>query len=290
MHNRTVLFGTLTSVLSTVPIRYMRLGVLLLLITIGISGVFAGETGTQGPFLTALTHVEKKSETVKSWSMEQVKSLKKASSHERDPKTGQVVRWDGVLLSTVVDSAMEGMPAEKKALIDLIILKNASGAQALIPRAFVVKYPILLAMKRAQSDLGPLGPLYSVVPWTSKAKIMKESVPLEHFFIPGIHQIQLTNYRELYSQVYLKRRGDPAAIRGEKLFVQNCISCHAAGQGPGVQQISSTRAVASSGLRHPKISSSLNLTEKDWRFLESYVAAHRSESNPDGASAVSRNP
>lgn len=220
-------------------------------------------------------------EEIKAWSLNDLSGLKKVSTQERDPMTGKLSQWNGVLLSQVVDHAMQTMPAERKAQVDLVVLKNTAGGQAFIPRALIVKYPMLLALQRDQKSLGDLGPVYSVVPWTSKTKIQQEGVPLEKFFLPQVTQVELTNYRERYSGLYLKRRTDPAAMRGEKLFVQQCVTCHADRQNPTILELASgekTREVASAG-KHPEVKGTPSLTDKDKRSLKSYLEAYRAENS-----------
>jgi hypothetical protein len=174
---------------------------------------------------------------LKSWSMSDLGQFKKISSRERDPLNGKVIKWDGVLLSQLVDKAIESLPIESRAQIDLVILKGETGAIALVPRAFISKYPMMIALGRNTADSesweSTRGPIYSVVPWTSKPKILNEDLPLDSFFIPQLSRIELGNYRERYSSLFLKRRTNPVAMRGEKLFVQNCASCHSPDQGGG---------------------------------------------------------
>ena len=153
--------------------------------------------------------------------------LKKKVSWEKDPLTGKMVKWEGVLLSQVVEKTLNELSLEHRAQIDLLILKGKSGVQAVLPRALASKYPILLATNWDSRAASPdIGPIYSVIPWTSKPKILKEDLPLQKYFVPQLNRIELTNYRQLYNPFYLKRRTDPSAMRGEKIFVQNCISCH----------------------------------------------------------------
>jgi cytochrome c len=75
--------------------------------------------------------------------------------------------------------------------------------------------------------------------------------------------------------VFLKRRTDPSAVRGEKVFMESCLSCHAGGMGPTVQQIIP-------GIRkreHRFMAGYQRLTEKDQLSLENYLDAFVSE-NP----------
>ncbi len=214
---------------------------------------------------------------LKSWSLGELQKLKQGTSRERDPITGEIVRWKGVLLSDVVEQALKDLPAKVRADIDLLVLKSTSGGQALIPRAFVVKYPILLAFSREEKPLGDRTP-YSVMPWTSKNKIQGEGAPLEAFFLPQVTQIEFTNSKDRFSRFQLKRRTDPAAMRGEKYFVQNCVSCHDTGHAPSISDLSvetKTRSLASVG--HPAVKGSPKLDASSKRYLSAYLDAFRSE-------------
>jgi hypothetical protein len=168
------------------------------------------------------------SQPLKSFSTEEIGHLKKLSSSEVDPSSGKSVRWEGVSLGDIIDTTLKDFPNERKAQIDLIVLKNASGGEALIPRSFIVKYPVLLATKK---DHHPTSGLISVPPWTSKSKSRSEGLAVETFFIDGVTEIDLGNYRQRYGSVFLKNRMEPTALRGEKAFVQNCLSCHDGAKG-----------------------------------------------------------
>jgi mono/diheme cytochrome c family protein len=222
---------------------------------------------------------------IKGWSVQELShSFKKTISRERDPATGKVVKWEGVLLSSLVDKALESLPIEGRAQVDLIVLHGQNGRRALLPRAFVSKYPVLLAFQGESLSNGVesdgRGPIYSVVPWSSKPRVMREDLPLESFFVSKVTRVEFTNYRDQYNSLYLKRRTDPSAMRGEKLFVQNCVSCHTGGQGPSLSGIVDERGTQKFALTgHPPIKAGLKLTERDRQSIIRYLNAHREE-NP----------
>ncbi len=210
---------------------------------------------------------------LKAWTQDELRSLKRHSSREKDPSTGQVVKWEGILLSEVVEQALKGLSARTKAEIDLIQLRNGAGEKALIPRAFVVKYPILLAFNRENHSLGQKGP-YSVIPWTSKSKVLTEGAPLERFFLPGVAELEFLNSQELYSSYRLKRRTDPAAMKGEKIFLRTCVSCHATGLGPNMVQVTQVQASQKLvGQGHPSVAGAPKLEGPELRFLSTYLTA-----------------
>ncbi len=213
---------------------------------------------------------------LKTWSLSELRQLKQVSGREKDPETGRVERWEGVLLSTLIEKAIDGLPAEQKALVDFVTLKNGDGQRAILSRAFIVKYPVMLAL----ASEGPT----SVMPWTSRPKILGEGIPLEAFFLKGVREIELGNYRTSYASVFLKRRTDPAAMRGEKLFVQNCMACHAAGKGPAATELMShangARIRALNETAHPQVQGVTPLSGRDRRALMNYLDAHRAENSP----------
>jgi hypothetical protein len=218
---------------------------------------------------------------LQSWSWDQLQKMKKTASREKDPRTGKLIKWEGVLLSSVVDKALEGLPVEGRAQVDLVILKNALGAQVMIPRAFISKYPVMLAWNWDSADpqdLAARGQVYSVVPWTSKPRILSEDLPLQNFFLGQITQIEFTNYRDRYGSLFLKRRTDPSAMRGEKLFVQNCASCHSSGEGPnlaGITEQGKVRQFAQNG--HPVAKMILKYKDRDRQSIKKYLEAHQEE-------------
>src|SRR5690606_17381988 len=103
--------------------------------------------------------------------------------------------------------------------------------EALVPRSFIVKHPLILALSREGKPLEELGPVYSVPPWSSRAsQVAAEGLPVEVFFVRAVSEVVLTNLRSRFGGLYLRRRGDPIAMRGQQVFVQSCATCHAAGQ------------------------------------------------------------
>jgi hypothetical protein len=191
--------------------------------------------------------------------------LKSVSSLERDPLSGNTLQWKGVLLSEFVEKAIDTLAADDKAQVDLIVAKNSKGDEVLIPRAFVVRYPIILGSAPGKSTT-------IVVPWTSKPKIVEEALPLETFFISDVSQIELANYKARFGTYFLKKRTDPVAIRGEKLFVQTCFACHS-----NSQQHLETKAKTIASSEHPSVKGNVKLNDKNRRSLISYLDAYSKE-------------
>ncbi len=223
------------------------------------------------------------------WSVEELtsgkfgegKTKKVRSSRERDPRTGEVVEWKGTLLSDWVTEALSELSPKTRAEVDLLLLKTVKGDQAWMPRAFVVKYPILLAGQRGSKSLGDQSPQI-VLPWTSRTRvdINQEEMPLEILFLQGVRSIEFANSKERFRDYRLTRRTDPSAIRGEKLFMSSCISCHAQGQGPALEVITQevhAQKIESTG--HPKVPHGPALDEKERRSVGSFLSALRAEAS-----------
>lgn len=225
-------------------------------------------------------------EELKGWSIEDLSHLKKFSSREKDPITGKMIRWDGLLLSQLVDRGLETLPVERRAQVDLIILRNSQGVAAYLPRSFVSKYPVLLALSSSPSSFEiqgkSRGPVFSVIPWSSKPRILNEDLPLNSFFVSNINHIELGNYREKYRPYFLKRRTDPTAMKGEKFFVQNCVNCHSAAEKlnsvTNIFDTEKTKRFATSG--HPPISNlKLNFADKIRKSIGRYFDAYYVENS-----------
>ncbi len=218
---------------------------------------------------------------IKSWTLSDLLKFKKTTSKEKDPQSGKIQKWDGVLLSHLIEKGMEELQPERKAQVDLVVLRSSSGDRALLPRAFVSKYPILLAFQSNVQSIDQRGQLFSIVPWSSKPRILDEGLPLESYFLPQIDRIQFTSYRDQYSPLFLKKRTDPSAMRGEKLFVQNCATCHIDEKNPSAFTMMSekTGVLRNVAGAHPPTKVSLKFKEKDWKSIVRYLDAHRAETS-----------
>jgi hypothetical protein len=202
------------------------------------------------------------------------KSAKKTSS-EKDPQTGDLVKWEGYLLSALVDHALEKLTVEQRASVDLVVLQGRDGKKAAIPRVIVATNPMILALKRGGKELAERGPVYSVVPWTSQSKLSKEPLPLERYFIPGVERIELTSSRSVYGMYLLTKRSDPRAVKGERLFVQACMGCH-----DRVSADSKKRGyplTLSKGVQHKEVAGLPSFSASDHRALETYFKALSAE-------------
>ncbi len=204
-------------------------------------------------------------QTLKNWQDSDISALKSKSYQDSTNSN-----WNGVLLSDLIQKGLDAMPTEKRATVDLVLVHSGTGEKILIPRYAIVKYPILLAYKKGQKE----GPFRILVPSQAVEKISKAGLPVEKFHLSPVSQIELSNYQGTFGTYFLKRRTDPAAMRGEKLFVQNCLACHLeGGRGQKSQQIVMDR-------KHPLTTTSMpSFNERDWRALASYFQAYLSEVN-----------
>jgi hypothetical protein len=168
-------------------------------------------------------------QTLRSWGMSDFLQLKKALFLEKDPTSHRLEKWQGVPLTQLIEKELRALSSEKRSAVDLIVLKTAQGAKALIPRSLITKYPISLGFRLSGGVLQH--ELHSIIPWTSKSKILQENLPVESYFLSQVNQVELTNFHSAFGAMYLKRRTDPSAMKGEKIFVQQCGACHREGSG-----------------------------------------------------------
>ena len=212
--------------------------------------------------------------TLASYSLDELKKRKSSDLNEVDPETQSKARFQGVSLSDVVNEALGSLSVEERAHIDLLVMEGENGRTAYMPKAFVVKYPsIQLALKKDGRDLAQQAPRV-VLPATSSSKIQKESLILEPLYLSGLKSITFTSYEDRFGAFLLKRRTDPAAMRGEKLFLQNCVGCHG-GPSAGAGIASRLNQVQSGG--HPEVPPvgkiPTRLEKKEVRSLTSYLEA-----------------
>lgn len=197
------------------------------------------------------------------WKIEDLKKIDTQTQREKDPLSGELRNWKGALLSKLVEEALEKLPLEKKAFVDLVTLYGGSGVKADIPRAFVTRYPFLLSWNVDEKPLAVRGPFYSIAPWTSKEKLSQEILPVRKYFVPQVAEIILTNSKEHYGlKFFLERRTDPVLVRGEKRFMQTCMGCHHGGYPlPPMAQMSLR-------VQNQEFLSLLHASVKDMPFLD----------------------
>jgi len=223
--------------------------------------------------LAVVWHQPQGDQVLKTFSRAELRALKASTFREKAPTSAGPSEWKGPLLGSILDAAMQSLNSEAKSQIDLVVLKGAGGEQAWIPRAFVVRYPVLLAAEGKSAG----GTMMSVVPVSSKPKIRTEELPHGTYWVKDVQTVELTNYREKFGRFYLKRRTDPAAMRGEKLFIQNCMACHAPSSAQLTWSGWEVSALAQSLKKHPAKTGFIEIQGKSEKALSTYWSAFRTE-------------
>jgi hypothetical protein len=219
---------------------------------------------------------------LKELSLQDLEARKQTTLTEVDPlnKTAkEPAKFQGVSLSALMDDVTKSLTAADRSTTDLVVLKTRAGREVLMPKAFLVKYPqIQLALKRNGQTLGTEAPRV-VLPATSNAKIQKENMLLEPLFVSELAAVTLSNYERRYGEFFLKRRTDPAAMRGEKLFLQNCVTCHTQPQVAMAVLTSSEKVQKVAAGEHPEVPGNHGFKaifdKKALRSLVSYLEAFR---------------
>lgn len=127
----------------------------------------------------------------------------------------------GLRVSALLDEALGGVPPEARAELDLV--QWGEGAVE-VPRALLSKYPISLVVGAGGWVLH--------LPWEASPTLAAEALPLKRLDGRVVARLTLTSYKSQYRELMLTERSDPWAMRGEKVFLQNCVSCHRLGLGP----------------------------------------------------------
>lgn len=201
---------------------------------------------------------------------------------EMEPTQSKNQKFMGASLSDLVNEKIASLTAAERANLDLVVLKSRTGKEVLMPRAFLHKYnSILVAYQADGKEIGGEEIPKVILPASSNAKIKKEGILLDALFISALESVTLTSYQARYGQIVLKRRTDPAAMRGEKLFLQNCAGCHMSGGKTAEALAVSGKISTLENTGHPKVvgvkSLSEKLDSKQVRSLVSYLEAYQSQ-------------
>jgi hypothetical protein len=243
------------------------------------------ESHSQVPSLKLFWKVGEVRRELKSWNIQefQALSLKRKKSRERNPQEGKFIEWNGILLTHLLEEAWTSLSLDEKAFIDWIVLVDDQGKSVSVPRALAIKYPIFLADRWSDASQEERGNWVCVIPWTSHPKILKEEIFLEKYFLSRVASIEFTSYQDRFSEYLLRKRTDPTSMHGERLFVANCLSCHA-----GANRLSSHWSLDFFQQKHASVFSSLEKREarvlpsiswdgKHWKMLERYWEAYALE-------------
>ncbi|MEN9724236.1 MAG: hypothetical protein RJB38_2222 [Pseudomonadota bacterium] len=237
----------------------------------GLSDVMGSGKGASASQISTISVVWQRpgqaDQVLKVFPSNELKALKGGTLRERAPGSAQSLEWKGPWIATVLEESMKGLSAEARSQIDLVVLRGADGEKAWIPRAFLVRYPMVLAEPRWSS----------AVPVQSRPKLRTEELPHDTYWVSGVQRVELTNYREQFGKYYLKRRTDPAAMRGEKTFVQNCLACHASNTGTDSWRDWDARTIAERLRKHPRRAGFQELASRSEKALLSYWSAYLAE-------------
>lgn len=221
-------------------------------------------------------------QVLKTYTPEELDKKKTETLTEVDPtaKAGkESAKFTGPSLSALVGESTKGLTAADRSTTDLVVLKTRSGKEVPMPKAFLVKYPsIQLALKKNGQPLGPESPRV-VLPATSNSKIRSEGILLDPLFVSELSEITLTSYEKRFGAFILKRRTDPAAMRGEKLFVQNCVGCHSQPAAVMTSLASAEKVEKVASGQHPDVEGAHDFKpifdKKSIRSLASYLEAYK---------------
>lgn len=255
--------------------------VLFFIVAIVVS--FTGVQAAEKVVLKVVWNASSADRLLKTRTLEDLSGMSMVSSRERDPASGQMVEWKGVLISKWIEKELAELPLDQRSQVDLLILKNTQGQQAIIPRYVVKSYPLMLAWEKDQKKLLESNEAFTVVvPWSSGSKITQTHYPWTAYQISGVREIQLSSYQSRFSSLLLKRRTDPAAVRGEKMVVENCLSCHGNGRARGFHDYAAKlselpQQVSSAHAR----SEGPELKGRDLRAFMSYLAEYRTEKSTE---------
>lgn len=195
------------------------------------------------------------SRVLKTWKAEDFKSIAKSSGE--------------VSALKFFETSAENLDWKDRAEIDLInIYGQKEGELVRLPRFMVVREWVKFHYFRKSGRVS--------IEVTSKSLTTIPKAALE---LSSITKIELTQHATVYPGIQLKIRTNPAASRGEKLFTQNCMSCHSVPGHKFLTPAQLTKTVLESGDAHHKAYSGLVLTPKDIRGLEAYRDALGSEKN-----------
>lgn len=220
---------------------------------------------------------------LKSFELPELQARTLTSLSEKDPLAAggskESVRFQGLSLSLLIEEATKSFSAADRSDTDLVVLKTRAGREVLMPKAFLVKYPqIQVALKKNGQLLGVEAPRL-ILPATTNVKIQKENMLLEPMFVSELASITLSSYERRYGSFFLKRRTDPAAMRGEKLFLQNCVTCHTQPAVAMAALTSSEKIAKVAQGEHPDVPGNHGFSQifdkKAIRSLVSYLEAFR---------------
>lgn len=163
----------------------------------------------------------------------------------------------------IFDESTKDLDLNDRADVDLVTLYGENRI-ARIPRFMIWRGFLKLYLTRD-------GKLFS------KGQSSRMLVPSSIFEVSNIAKIELTRATLLYPETELHLRTNPAASRGEKLFIQSCLACHGFSNAPKlkIESITDTQLKAFAA-KHRSLGG-ITLEARDLRGLEAYREALISE-------------
>ncbi len=151
----------------------------------------------------------------------------------------------------------KSLDSTELAEVDLLNLYSGAELVARYPRSLIVRDWVKVEWQGT-------GLSFQVKP------LVKILLPLSVLNVKGITRIELTNTQLEYPNTRLKNRTNPAACRGEKFFMQNCMTCHGLPNRPAInaQRINQFQK-DDLNLKHEKFWDN-PLNDKDFRGLQAY--------------------
>ncbi len=247
-----------------------RRPILIFLLALSVMALWGTHTHAQSLSISWKSDGLQKS--LKPWDFQTESTTLKAHSRRELEKS-----WKGVLFSEFFNQATSGIPLAEKAKIDLLVLKDDKGESRVVPRAFIQKYPALLAKSTQEKNPQALS---FVVPYSTHGKqLVLEMVPYQGFNFSNISSVEFTNFRQLYgSEVFLKRRSDPVLLLGEKRFVHTCMGCHYSPKNPSLtfaRKVGATELVKE---KHKGMEGFPALTPTDHKALTDFLREIQTQS------------
>lgn len=163
-----------------------------------------------------------------------------------------------------LEKVTRGLDLNDRAEIDILTMSNADGSQIVrVPRFMVVRKKVFLKLQNDQHQMR-----LSLI-WKNAESYRKN--------LNAITKIQLAHHRFVYPDTWQFSRTNPAASRGEKIFVQNCLSCHSV---PGAKPLSPQQIpehISENFDRQHSSVHQLKLDAKEARGLEVYKESFSKE-------------
>ncbi len=194
------------------------------------------------------------------------KSLKSWSSDD----FRKLLRADGLIsVQKFFDLSTETLDWKERADIDLLNIYGQKPNEVVrIPRFMVVREWIRFHFHRLSGRVS--------VEVSPKAQI---SMPKSALELDSVQKVELTKRTTVYQGIQLKIRTNPAASRGEKLYTENCLSCHSIPGRKPVRPDQLTKSVFDQFETAHRAFKNFTLTARDIRGLEVYREALASEKN-----------